>query len=208
MSARVGAGIAIAFSVALTTAGRADPRDDALDAMAKCASVAEDHARLACYDAAAPKLKSALAAPTPPPAAPTVEQQKSWFGLSDIFGGGDNGRPPQTTPKEFGNESLPPPPPPPPPPPVPGQPAPPPPPQVVDRITAGVTDYAFNPLGRLIVFLDNGQIWQQIPGDTDSAQHAFRKNGANTVTISRGLVGGYDLKVDGHVGIFKVRRVK
>lgn len=208
MNARICAGIAIAFSIALTTAGRADPRDDALDALAKCAAVSEDHARLACYDAAAPKLKSALAAPTPPPAAPTTEQQKSWFGLSGIFGGGENGRPPQTTPKEFGNESLPPPPPPPPPPPVPGQPAPPPPPQVIDSITAGVTDYGFSVSGRLIVFLDNGQIWRQIEGDTDSALHTFRKNGANTVTISRGLLGGYDLRVNDHARMFKVRRVK
>src|SRR5690348_14516014 len=105
MSARTTSAIAGVILLACGTSGRADPRDDALDAMSKCAAVSDDRARLVCYDAAAPKVKSALAAPIPPPAAPatpTVEQQKSWFGLSDLFGGGGNGRPPQTTPKEFG----------------------------------------------------------------------------------------------------------
>jgi hypothetical protein len=179
----------------------AGSREDALNAVARCAVLKEDHARLACYDATAAQVKDALAAPIAPQAtATTEEQQKSWFGLPEIFGGG--GHPAQTTPQQFGNEYLPPPPPPAP---VPGQPVRPAP-EVIDSIAAGVSDYAFNPFGRFTVFLDNGQIWQQLQGDTDQAR--FKKSSPNTVTISRGMLGSYNLKVNDSVGIFKVKRLK
>jgi hypothetical protein len=202
MNARMAAAIAVVWFVSVTGAF-AGPRDDALEAVAKCAVIADDHARLACYDSSAPKVKDALGAPAETPGAATVEQQKSWFGLPTIFGGGGNGRPAQTTPKEFGNERLAPPPPPAP---VPGQPAPPPPPQVIDSITAVVSDYAFNPFGRVVIFLDNGQIWQQLQGDTDVAH--FRKRGPNSVTISRGLLGSYNLQVNDSAVMIKVKRLK
>jgi hypothetical protein len=200
MNARIGVAAAavLLFSASVAVAG---PRDDALNAVAKCALLKDDHARLACYDTAASRIKDALAAPPEPQAAATEEQQKSWFGLSNLFGGG--GRPPQTSAQQFGNEALPPPPPPAP---VPGQPAPPPPPTVIDSITAGVTDYAFNPVGRFTVFLDNGQIWNQVPGDSNVAR--FKKSGPNSVTISRGLFGSYNLRVSGYPAIFKVTRLK
>ena len=182
----------------------AGARDDALNAVAKCASLTDDHARLACYDAAAAEVKSAIASPAESQP-PTAEEQKSWFGLPNLFGG-SNGHAPQTTPKEFGNESLPPPPPPPPP--APGQPAPPPPPQIIDSITAGVTDYAFNPYGKVTVFLDNGQIWKQIEGDDENPLFAFKKSKSNTVTISRGLLGSYNMQVNGKAVIYKMRRLK
>lgn len=183
----------------------AGPREDALDAVNKCAQIADDHARLACYDAAAAQVKSALATPEPEVAA-TPEQQRSWFGLPDIFGG--NGRQPQTTPQQFGSERLPQPAPPPP---APGQtaqaaPPPPPEPQIIDSITANVTDFAYHLDGRFIVFLDNGQIWQEIEGDTDKAH--FKKNGPNAVTISRGAFGSYGLTLNDLAQSFKVKRIK
>lgn len=193
----------LVFSMAPASAG---PRDDALDAVGKCAAVADDHARLACYDAAAAQVKSALANPEPQVAA-TPEQQRSWFGLPDVFGG--NGQAPQTTPQQFGSERLPPPPPPP------AQPAPagetaaaapPPEPQIVDSITANVTDFAYHLDGRFVVFLDNGQIWQQIQGDSDKAR--FKKDGPNTVTISRAFLGSYALTINDLAASYKVKRIK
>ena len=41
----------------------AGPRDEVLNALARCTSIADAQARLACYDAAAPRLKQALATP-------------------------------------------------------------------------------------------------------------------------------------------------
>jgi hypothetical protein len=193
--------IAPAVAIALFQAvpALAGPQDDALTAVAKCASIADDHARLACYDAAAPQVKAATEAiPAQVATVPPQQTQNgdSWFGLPDIFGG----RSAQTTPKEFGNDDLPAPPPPPP---AAGQPASPP---VIDSITAGVSDYAFNPFGHFTVFLDNGQIWQQLEGDVDVAH--FSRSHPNKVTISRGALGSYELSINDQDSVFKVKRLK
>ena len=191
----------VAICCAISTPALAGPRDDALDAVAKCANLADDHARLACYDAAAPKVKDALSAPSTPQVAQTPKEQESWFGLPNIFGG--NGKPPQTTPEQFGNESVPTPPPPPP---KPGEPPAPPAPPIIDSIAAVVTDFAYHLDGRFTIFLDNGQIWQQQQGDTDKAR--FKKHGPNKVVISRGLLGSYNLVINDEGNVFRVKRVK
>jgi hypothetical protein len=202
MRVRFIAAITLAACLSSPCFAQSDVRDDALSAVAKCASLTDDHGRLACYDAAAPKVKDALAAPVPPPqVAQTPQQSESWFGLPDIFGG--NGKPAQTTPQQFGNESLPTPPPPPP---KPGEPVPPAPPPIIDSITANVTDWAIHPDRRFIVFLDNGQVWQQMLGDTNVAH--FEKKGPNAVVISRGYFGSYNLKLNDTGMAYKVTRIK
>jgi hypothetical protein len=208
MRLKLGAAFAAVFLLSTPCFAQSDPKDAALAEIAKCASLTDDHARLSCFDAVVPKVKDALAAPpaaevaaAPPPA---QQSSESWFGLPEIF----NGPKAQTTPQQFGSESVPAPPPPPPVAPAPGQPAPPPPPpapEVLDSISAGVTDYAIHPDGRFTVFLDDGQIWQQIKGDTDVAH--FEKHKPNAVVISRGLIGSYNLRLNG-LGTFKVVRVK
>jgi hypothetical protein len=189
---------AIALVIMQAVPAFAAPQDDALAAIAKCAGIAEDHARLACYDAAAPQVKAAMEAPPPPQAAaapqPAPENSESWFGLPDIFNGG---RPAQTTPQQFGNDQLPPPPP------APGQPAPPP---VLDSITAGLTDFATDSEGHFIVFLDNGQIWRQVESDLDPPH--FSKTRKIQVTIERGALGSYELSVDDLDRTYKVKRVR
>ncbi|HEY0106159.1 MAG TPA: hypothetical protein VGB91_08755, partial [Rhizomicrobium sp.] len=80
------------------------------------------------------------------------------------------------------------------------------PPPELDSITVVVGDYSFNPYGRFLVVLENGQIWQQLEGDSGRAR--FAKGAKNTVTISRGVLGSYNLTVNDANGIFKVRRLK
>jgi hypothetical protein len=176
-----------------------------LEALGKCAGLADDKARLACYDALAPQVKDALSAPpaavasAQPPGPPTEEQQKSWFGfdIGNIFGSAPAQ---QTTPQQFGSDKLPAPPPPPP-----GTaPAEPP---VIDSITAGVTDYAVNPFGKFIIFLDNGQVWKQEEGDADHA-HFNKIPKDNKVTISRGFMGSYNLTLNDSAKVYKATRVK
>jgi hypothetical protein len=178
---------------------------EVLEGLGKCAALTDDKARLACYDALAPQVKDALSAPpaavasTQPSAPPTEEQQKSWFGF-DVGGLFGTAPAQQTTPQQFGSDKLPAPPPPPP-----GTtPAQPPP---IDSIAASVTDYAVNPFGKFIVFLDNGQVWRQEQGDSDRAQ--FRKNPKdNKVAISRGFLGSYNLTLNDSDKVYKVTRVK
>jgi hypothetical protein len=194
-------GSLIAFGL-LAAPAAAGPRDDVLDAMNKCVAIADNTARLACYDALQPQLQAALSAP-PAAAAPqqtAQDQGTSLFGLH--LWGGDA---PQTTPSEFGNDRLP------------AEkrveaapaatPAPFPQVQEIDSITAKLTDYATTASGRFIVFLDNGQVWQQIEGDTAKARFA-KAASANSVTISRAFLGSYALKLNDLNATFKVKRMK
>ncbi len=195
---------AVALGLAGTMTASAQTSDrDVLEALGKCAAVTDSAQRLACYDAAAPQLKSTLI--TPPPVlarAPTQEEQSSWFGFSfpDIFGGSPSS---QTTPQQFGSNTLPrqqraviasagnantvataP----------------------IDSITATVTEYALNDQGRYVIFLDNGQVWRQQNGDSGVMQ--FKRNSPNTVKISRGFWDSYNLKINNGSALYKVVRVK
>ena len=173
-------------------------RDQVLEALGKCAAVADDKARLACYDALSPHVKEVLA--TPPAALPAgrppnKEEQQSWFGF-DLAGLFNSSPSQQTTPQQFGSDQLP---------------------EThakedvaaaeVDSISAGVTDFAYTPFGKFIVFLDNGQVWRQQEGDADHAQ--FSKHAKdNKVTISRGFMGSYNLQISDSDKVFKVFRMK
>ena len=187
-----------AFALLFATNVFADSHEDILEALGKCAAIADDTQRLACYDALAPHVKQVLV--TPPPELPdnrppTVEEQKSWFGFN--LGGLFDATPSQqTTPRQFGSEQLP---------------------ETrakeetaareVDSIVAGVTEYAYTPFGKFIVFLDNGQVWRQRQGDADRASF-LRTATDNKVKISRGTLGSYNLQINDSDKYYKVERVK
>ena len=178
----------------LSIPAQAGVRDDVLRAMDQCSTIADKDKRLACFDQLSNQVKQAIAE-GPRSGPPTAEEQKSWFGFDfgDIFGGPSH----QTTPEQFGSENLPPPPR------KEGEPEPPAP---IDSITANVTDYALNPFGKFVVFLDSGQVWKQIGGEADVAN--FKKGGKNTVLISRGMLGSYNMQINDSNKVFKVKRVK
>jgi hypothetical protein len=170
----------------------ADPARDALAEITKCADIADAAERLKCFDAATVGAKTALAAP--PPAAPAAPVQQasvqteekeeeggvlSWFGLSR----------PVTKSEDFGKPSKP----------V-G-------PKEITEISAGVLEFAKNPLGRSIFILDNGQIWKQIDGDNTEVAEPKRGE-AMKVSIETAVFGSYALRIEGRRGIVKVRRLK
>jgi hypothetical protein len=208
----------------------ADPRDDVLGKIAKCAEIADMSARLACFDQQTPDVKAVLgiadtaAAPSqvaPPQAAAApvqaqpqqqaqVEDKKERGRLFGLLPRRDRDRDigdqaqtqgeseqTQTSTETFGSEQLPPteeekaaaeq--------------------ERAESLTAGIADYALNPLGRFTIFLDNGQIWQQAQGDTKTAK--FNKPpGTNRVEITRGALWSYSAKINDRGGIFKVHRIK
>ena len=196
MNLRVTAVMTLGFLAAGFAPALADPREDVLEAMGKCAAITDDKGRLSCYDALAPHLRDVLNVPPPTLSAPpTPEEQKSWFGfnLDGLFGSNDTS---QTTQQQFGSErteatqqkvqaaeeSL-------------------------DSISAGVTEYSYTLDKKFIVFLDNGQVWRQLQGDDEVARFS-RVPTDNKVTIDRGLMGSYNLKINDSEKTFKVTRVK
>jgi hypothetical protein len=194
--------IALAAAILLPGAAMAgpDPRQDLIDGMAKCATVADNTVRLACYDALNPTLHAAQVTPPPPvapamaPPATTADNSRPWY---DLFGVSPSH---QTTPQTFGSEGLQAPPPP-----AGTQPTDKPP-EALESITATVTDFSFNPYDKFVVFLDNGQIWKQLSSDS-GIKARFAKGGKNVVVISRGLIGSYNMNInDGPT--YKVTRVK
>jgi hypothetical protein len=192
------AAIGAAISCQIGTAA-ASPRDDVLNGLQKCSGIAEDKARLACYDALVRPAQEAMASPPEPQEAtqpPSKEEQKSWFGF-DIAGLFNSSPETQRTPAQFGSENT----------------------QAtrqkveqaeqeIDSITAGVSEYAFNPFGKFIVFLDNGQVWRQLAGDSGDKPLFHRAAKDNKVTISRGLIGSYNLTINDSSRTYKVERVK
>ncbi len=199
----------LAVFLLASSAAQAGSDDGVVAAIGKCAALTDNTARLACYDQIAAQMKIMAAAPqttAPQPVVhptqtaatvPSREKEESWFGLDLGSWFGATSPAQQTTPQQFGSEALPPPPV------APGEA---PPPKRIDSITAAVTDFAFNPYGRFTVFLDNGQIWQQLQGDSGVAH--FSKTEKNKVTISRAIFGSYDLVIGDHMALYKVKRIK
>lgn len=154
-------------------------RNEALVEAARCGGVAEDRSWLNCYYAASNPVRMAL-------------------GLASLAGG------PQTT--AMRSESAAP---------LPARPAPAP-----QRVVGGflpsvfgatvvqaqgrMTSYSFNASGNFTVTLDNGQVWQQLSGDS-SVAHWNRPAGTYLVTITNGAFGSHNLTVKGRSGMYKVR---
>ena len=181
------------------TAASADPRDDALSAMLRCSGTSDKAQRLACYDSAVVRVPGVLNAPAPQApgpqaasaaptvsAAPPVRRVRKGF-LSGIFGSTPT-RAPQTTPAQFGIESIadggrqaePGP--------IDGD--------VMDQITARLVSYEVTG-GFMTVNLDNGQSWRQTSGEPVGT---LREAAARyTVTISRGSASFYVMKLS-HFG--------
>ncbi|HUO91861.1 MAG TPA: hypothetical protein VMU22_03020 [Rhizomicrobium sp.] len=193
-AAALGAAVAFQFGTAA-----ASPRDDVLNGLSKCAGIPDDKSRLACYDALVRPAQAALARPPEPQEVthpPTKEEEKSWFGF-DLSGLFNSAPEQQKTAQQFGAENT----------------------QAarqqaetaeqeINSITAGVSEYAFNPFGKFIVFLDNGQVWRQIEGDSGMKAMFHKPAKDNRVTISRGLIGSYNLTINDSSRTYKVERVK
>lgn len=75
-----------------------------------------------------------------------------------------------------------------------------------DHLTAEITDFRKDPSGHFTISLSNGQVWQQVVGDTTTAR--YQPGRTHSVTISRGTLGSYDLNFNDRNASFKVRRVR
>jgi hypothetical protein len=72
-----------------------------------------------------------------------------------------------------------------------------------EQLTAKVTAVSTLPHGEMVLTLDNGQVWQQKPGD-----RAMRIKVGNDVTIKRGVLNSFLLTSAQANGSMRVTRVK
>lgn len=156
--------------------------DDLAAALGRCAAIPISGPRLACYDGLAAPYKPATSTPAPVAPAPAAASVAVPAPVPQAL---------QSKPEQFGSEAL--------------AVAPETASAALDSITATVRTVRYNPLGRFTVTLDNGQVWQQSPGDSDKAR--FPKDGA-VVTITRGALGSYNLTIGGAARLFKVNRIQ
>jgi hypothetical protein len=75
-----------------------------------------------------------------------------------------------------------------------------------ERVTGEVTDFRLDARSRFTITLRNGQVWQQMAGDTNIAHYDPRSS--QPVSISRGSLGSYDLKFKDRNITFKVKRLR
>ena len=172
----------LALLVLASTPAHADPAQDALTEIARCADITDATERLKCFDAAVPRVKGALAAPAP--AAP-AKSWLDWFGFS---------RPAPATsakPEDFGKPA-------PEPAPAPGE---------LNEITSPVLEFARTPRGKALFVLENGQVWRQIDSDTTAVLDPERGR-TMKVKIERGFLDSYNLTIEGRNMMIKVNRIK
>lgn len=168
--------------LAASAPAHADPAQDALAEIARCADITDAAERLKCFDAAVPRVKGALAAPAP--AAPA----KSWL---DWFGFSRPKPAPSTKPEDFGKPA----------------PEPAPAPEELNEIASPVLEFARTPRGKALFVLENGQVWRQI--DSDSTVVLDPERGRQLkVKIERGFLDSYNLTIEGRNIMIKVNRIK
>ena len=155
-------GLAVS-ALGLAAGAHAQSTPPAWDTLVRCAQTPNESARLACYDAA---MRAAGYAPNP---AAVAEEHRKGFGLSLPKMGALNRHR-----KDEGAQAA-------------GAAAPAPE-ANPDRIEVTVDQVAITqPLGRILIFTTEGQIWQQ----TDSTTvNSYPKEG-DTVEIHKGPLGGY-----------------
>jgi hypothetical protein len=73
-------------------------------------------------------------------------------------------------------------------------------------VAARMADYRFDRNGIFTVTLENGQVWQQLDGDS-RAVHWTRDPHSYSVTISKGAFRSFNLTVKGSPAFYKVRRL-
>ena len=171
--------------LAASAPAHADSAQDALAEIARCADITDAAERLKCFDAAMPRVKSALSTPAPQQQPAPAKSWLEWFGLS---------RPapaPSTKPEDFGKPA-------PEPAPAPGE---------LNEITSGVLEFARTPRGKALFVLENGQVWRQIDSDQTVVLDPERGR-AMKVKIERGFLDSYNLTIDGRNILVKVNRIK
>lgn len=195
--------LSLAGVVVLTAApAMAQTSDEAVAEALACQAVRGSKARLKCFEAALPALRAAhpeavaLSAERAEAARlAAAEESKEEFGLSPVQQEKDQ----KTASAEdyereaFGESDLA---------------------NVSDdnddevkSVDGTAVEIGKNNSGKIFVILDNGQVWRQIAGDSSSPYYPKNVDGL-PVTIRKGALGSYFVKIGKSKDAFKAERIK
>ena len=168
----------------------ADPRQDTLAGISRCAGVADDRTFLDCVYGAAQPLRTELGLPPAPgfqtrlvPPAPGARAAMP-PPMAAAPARVASAPPPQKTDGLFGNLF-----------------------ENGSEETLRMASYNFNPRGLFTVTLSNGQVWRQRANDTAFATWGA-KPGDYYATVRAQTTGGYSLSVRGDDGLYQVEPVR
>ena len=158
-----------AFAERCATLADDEARLACYDRVAGCLTTHDPTERLACYDAARPPpadVGTAPAEPSDADRASVARQQRSADEICPVPGAAD------------GEE------------------------RAANAVTAEVVAVQVDPRGLHYLTLDNGQVWREL------SKSRLRFQPGDRVELSRGVLGSVNLRVDGRSGYIKVRRVE
>jgi hypothetical protein len=173
-------GMVLAGIVPLAHAAERE-KTDAVAAALACRQIVDSQARLACFEASMSGLEAAFPeAVLAPEERVVVQEEKKRRRLIDRFGFGDGGTGAPTKVEQAD-----------------GAPA-------LDRLSLVVIETATSGRGKLVVFMENGQVWRQIDADPERVRVP---RGDLTAEIRTGSFGSHTMRLNGGKS-FKVRRVR
>ena len=166
----------------------------AVDRMNACRGIADNEARLACFDAALQPPAETAQAQAPEARVEMEEQQASSFGLSTPKPDAAPEAKPQQTAEEFGAEVLP---------------------QEREKkkserlseITSGVAAIDVVRYDKLVITLDNGQVWRQLNSDSETVLVPGDPQ-QYSVKIKRSFMGSYRMTIKELRRTIRVTRVE
>lgn len=167
---------ALLFGCAFTLAGQAETPPSTADLYA-CSKIENDAERLSCYDTTVQSLEAWEAAGeiTTISRSEVNELQKDSFGFSLPTLA-------RSVIPKFGEDEN----------------------SEIQTVEFAVSSVRKSPLGKLIITLENGQVWEQ----TGSKQVNFsQKRGAESAEIKRAALGSFKMKLDGGRS-FRAKRTK
>lgn len=77
----------------------------------------------------------------------------------------------------------------------------------VESVDGVAIEVGKNNRGKIFVILDNGQVWRQVSGDSSSPYYPKKVDGL-PVTIKKGALGSYFVKIGKSKDAFKAERIK
>lgn len=169
--------IAGALMGMILPAAAQDTRSVSTEDVYACADIAGDSERLACYDAAVGRLKSAEDAGD----VLTVTRDEVEKVKKESFGFSIPSLPNFASSMFSGDED-----------------------DELKEQTAKVSRISQTPNGDFVVYLDNGQVWQQV--DTTSVYYS-KKIGVENATVKSAALGSYRMQLDNGV-FFRVKRIR